>query len=74
MAQPRTGNSQRVLQFELHGKVVSGNRTMYAVDGEDIEIDVNTWIIGVLKIGSFAKVRGIVQSGVGKYATKITIS
>lgn len=60
-------------EFRVQGEIANGKRTKYSINGEDFEVDDDTWVVGVLRCGAKARVRGITKPGVGKCATKITI-
>ena len=59
--------------FIMSGALSRGRNTEFAVDGEDVLLDANTWTIGVPTIGMNATVVGIFRVGGVRYARKLSV-
>jgi len=66
--------ASRTPSFYLEGELRSGKLTMFSVNGEDITTGGDTWVVGELKLGLAAKVKGAIQDDGKKYATSIVLS
>ncbi len=70
---PEGVHDERFAQFTLQGELKPGNRKAYAINGEEFDVDEDTFVVGVLRVGCTAKVRGNINPGVGKCATRIVV-
>ncbi len=59
--------------FHLSGPLERGAQTKYAVGGQDLIINENTWIFGEFRLGAVAIVRGE-RVGAQNFAKKISIA
>jgi hypothetical protein len=50
--------NQKTEQFVLEGLVHAGTNTRFSIDGNDFAITPTTWIIGEIKLGAQARVKG----------------
>lgn len=64
----------RTPSFYLEGQLRSGKATMFSINGEDIHTGEDTFVVGELKLGLAAKVKGSIREGDQKYATSIVVS
>jgi len=69
-----TPDSRRLGTFEIQGLIKPGSSKRFAIGDEEFDINSNTWVVGVLEVGSIAKVKGIIKPGMGKFATKVSIT
>lgn len=70
----RAGTSTRKVENNfLEGALKRGNNTDFSIDGTDVVIDENTWLIGKLELGKLARVKTRVQMDGMLYATKVII-
>lgn len=60
-------------QFHLTGVLGAGQTTKFAIAGEDIVIDEDTWIFGEVRLGGLATVKGE-KIGAQNFAKKLTMS
>ena len=60
-------------KFMLEGQTTKGSSTDYAIAGQDLTIDPDTWVFGHLKLGVKAIAQGVYGPGGEKIARKIVI-
>ena len=60
-------------RFELVGKLESGLKSSFSVNGEDFTVNQNTQVDGSLKTGANVQVTGKIVSGI-KYAKQIVVT
>lgn len=58
--------------FSFEGILRKGQETTYAINGQDVEISEDTWMIGNMAIGAKASVKGVMRNG-QRQVTKIVI-
>ena len=70
---PANADKPKVVQnrFDIEGRLSAGRENLFSVDNQDFIIDDNTWILGDLKYGSNAKVKGSIDKIGRKYARTI---
>ena len=59
--------------FNLKGVLKPGESTNFAVDGDEIVVDGDTWVFGDLVYGAKATVTGVFRPNGQRYATKIVL-
>jgi len=69
----RVANSKgKTGQFVVEGSIQRGEKARFAIDNKDFDIDANTWIIGNVEYGAWARVKGCTQ-GDKKIASQVVI-
>lgn len=59
-------------QFLIEGLIECGKKSRFMIADKEFDIDANTWIIGNVEYGAFARVKGVAQ-GEKKIATQLVI-
>ena len=59
--------------FSVEGLIQSGITAKYSINGEEFDINGDTWVVGVIRLGAMAKVRGTTKVGRPRIATKVVI-
>lgn len=59
--------------FSLQGEISRGTDTQYAIDGKDFFVSPDAWIFGDVRLGTRARIAGVIQIDGVYSATKITI-
>ena len=70
---PVNADKPKVIQnrFDIEGRLSAGSGSLFSVENQDFIIDDNTWILGDLKYGAHAKVKGSIDKIGRKYARTI---
>jgi hypothetical protein len=68
---PESSSEQSGIQFSIEGPLEQGKKTLFSVNGYDLNTTKDTWIFGELVIGNFIKVKGVIQKGQTRVCTSI---
>lgn len=60
-------------RFSLSGELKPGKNTQYSINGVDFSVSDKTLVVGSLRIGGHASVRGFINNG-AKQASKLILS
>jgi len=60
-------------RFMDQGIVKRNAQGQFTLNGEDFYIDENTFVVGDITPGDVVRIVGVIRSGKGRYATKVSI-
>ena len=63
---------QKKARFADEGILKRGEASRYSINGEDLFVVANTWIMGDLKMGQHVRTQGIYRNG-KRYATSVKV-
>lgn len=66
-------SASKTLQFALEGPLGRGEHTAFAINGYDLKTTADTWIFGQLRVGAYAKVKGVIVNGHERLCTSVVI-
>jgi hypothetical protein len=67
------GTATNTNHFTLEGLVTVGGATKFAVNNEDFVVTATTWIIGELKAGALARVKGALGPDGSRQAASVVV-
>lgn len=60
--------------FTMEGRVTAGEHSPFAINGEDFTVGSDTWIVGDIRLGVTARIKGMIRNGRDRHATSIVVS